>query len=84
MSLKVWEKFKFQSKNPLVYIFMYLPLYESPLRADYPAGQISPARDYLKDGKWSRERIRNLSCYIDARDTYDNKEKPSWDLVDVL
>ena len=30
---------------------MYLPLYESPLRADYPAGQISPARDFLKDGK---------------------------------
>ena len=68
MSLKVWEKFRFQSKNPLVYIFMYLPLYESLLRVDYSAGQISPARDFLKDDKWSRERIKNLSCYIDARD----------------
>lgn len=48
MSLKVWEKFKFQSKSPLVYIFMYLPLYESLFRADYPGGQISPAKDFWK------------------------------------
>ena len=30
---------------------MYLPLYESLLRVDYSAGQISPARDFLKDDK---------------------------------